>query len=52
MIERIGLVSFLEGIGVEIDPNMITAPRNNSYVRMDGWDEEAQKWAEQRGKSA
>ncbi|MDH5786575.1 MAG: sulfite reductase, dissimilatory-type subunit alpha, partial [Chromatiales bacterium] len=50
MIERIGLVNFLEGIGVEVDPNMIAAPRNNSYVRMDGWDDEAQKWAESRGK--
>jgi len=49
MIERIGLVNFLEGIGREVDPNMISAPRNNSYVRMDGWDEEAEKWAERRG---
>jgi sulfite reductase alpha subunit len=31
---------------------MIAAPRSNSYVRMDGWDEEAQKWAESRGTSA
>ena len=23
MIERIGLVNFLEGIGVDIDPNMV-----------------------------
>jgi sulfite reductase alpha subunit len=52
MIERIGLVNFLEGIGVEVDPNMISAPRSNSYVRMDGWNEEAQKWAERHGKSA
>jgi sulfite reductase alpha subunit len=48
MIERIGLVNFLEGIGVEVDPNMISSPRSNSYVRMDGWDEEAQKWAERK----
>jgi sulfite reductase alpha subunit len=48
MIERIGLVNFLEGIGVEVDPNMISAPRSNSYVRMDGWDEEAAKWAERQ----
>jgi sulfite reductase alpha subunit len=48
MIERIGLVNFLEGIGVEVDPNMISQPRMNSYVRMDGWDEEAQKWAERK----
>jgi dissimilatory sulfite reductase alpha subunit len=44
MIERIGLVNFLEGIGVEVDPNMVNHPRTSSYVRMDGWDEEAEKW--------
>ncbi|MEW6647879.1 MAG: dissimilatory-type sulfite reductase subunit alpha [Pseudomonadota bacterium] len=48
MIERIGLVNFLEGIGLEIDPNMITNPRMNPYVRTDGWDEEAQKWFERK----
>ena len=40
MIERIGLVNFLEGIGLDVDPNMVGAPRSNPYVRMDGWDEE------------
>jgi sulfite reductase alpha subunit len=44
MIERIGLANFLEGIGLEIDPNMINRPRMNSYVRMDEWDEEVEKW--------
>ncbi len=44
MIERIGLVSFLEGIGLDIDPNMITHPRTNSYVRMDDWDDQVAKW--------
>jgi sulfite reductase alpha subunit len=48
MIERIGLMNFLEGIGVEVDPNMITSPRSNSYVRLDSWDEEAQKWADRQ----
>ena len=48
MIERIGLVNFLEGIGVEVDPNMIDHPRESSYVRMDGWDEEAIKWFEDK----
>ena len=43
MIERIGLVNFLEGIGVEVDPHMVNNPRQSSYVRMDGWDEEAEK---------
>jgi sulfite reductase alpha subunit len=44
MIERIGLVNFLEGIGLEVDPNMIDSPRQSSYVRMDKWDDEAEKW--------
>lgn len=48
MIERIGLVNFLEGIGVEVDPHMITHPRESSYVRMDGWDEEAEKWFQRK----
>ncbi len=42
-IERIGLVNFLEGVGLEIDPNMVSAPRMNPYVRTDGWDEEVAK---------
>ncbi len=44
MIERIGLVNFLEGVGVNVDPNMIGSPRQSSYIRMDGWDEEAEAW--------
>ena len=48
MIERIGLLNFIEGIGVEVDPNMISDPRSNSYVRTDGWDAEAAKWAERQ----
>ncbi len=44
MIERIGLVNFLEGIGVDVDPNMVSHPRQSSYVRMDEWDTEAEKW--------
>jgi len=48
MIERIGLANFLEGIGVEVDPNMVCEPRQSSYVRMDTWDEEAEKWMERQ----
>lgn len=44
MIERIGLVNFLEGIEIEPDPNMIANPRASSYVRTDDFDEEAEKW--------
>jgi sulfite reductase alpha subunit len=43
MIERIGLVNFLEGVGLEIDVNMVSSPRTNPYVRTDGWDEEVAK---------
>ena len=42
MIERIGLVNFLEGIGIDPDPNMVSEPRQSSYVRMDGWDDAAE----------
>jgi sulfite reductase alpha subunit len=42
-IERIGLTSFLEGVGLEVDPNMVSAPRTNPYVRTDQWDEEVAK---------
>jgi len=44
MIERIGLVNFLEGIGVDPDANMVSEPRQSSYVRMDGWDEAAEAY--------
>ena len=48
MIERIGLVNFLEGIEIEVDPNMVATPRQSSYVRMDTWAEEAEKWEERK----
>ena len=52
MIDRIGLVNFLDGIGLEIDPNMIASPRTNPYVRMDGWEEEAEKYMERKNAAA
>ncbi len=52
MIDRIGLVNFLDGIGLEIDPNMIVHPRMNPYVRMDGWDEEVAKAEERKSAAA
>lgn len=51
MIERIGLVNFLEGIGVEPDPNMVNYPRQSSYVRMDDWDEAAEAWFERKAEA-
>jgi len=43
MIERIGLVNFLEAMEIDVDANMISAPRTNPYVRTDGWDDEVAK---------
>jgi len=44
MIDRIGLSNFLDGIGVDIEPAMIAHPRTSSYIRLDRWEEEAEKW--------
>ncbi|HUW27290.1 MAG TPA: dissimilatory-type sulfite reductase subunit alpha [Sulfuriferula sp.] len=52
MIDRIGLVNFLEGVGIDVDANMVLEPRSNPYVRTDGWDEEVEKAAEHRKKMA
>jgi sulfite reductase alpha subunit len=52
MIERIGLMNFLEGIGIDVDPNMISHPRTNPYIRTDDWDEEAAKWNERKQSAA
>jgi len=48
MIERIGLANFLEGIGIDPDPNMINYPRQSSYIRLDEWDAAAEAWFEKR----
>ncbi len=52
MIDRIGLVNFLEGVGIDVDANMVLEPRSNPYVRTDGWDEEVEKAAEHKKKAA
>ncbi len=52
MIERIGLVNYLEGLELDVDPNMVSHPRTSSYVRMDGWDEEVEKWNARKGAAA
>lgn len=51
MIERIGIANFLEGIGVEIDPNMINSTRTSPYVRMDKWEEESIKWFDRKAEA-
>jgi len=51
-IDRIGIVNFLEGVGIPIDPNMIVEPRANPYVRTDDWDEQVAKWEEQKQEAA
>jgi sulfite reductase alpha subunit len=47
-IDRIGLTHFLEGVGVDIDPNMINHPRTNPYVRTDDFNEAAEHWKERK----
>jgi len=47
-IDRIGLHNFLEGVGIDIDLNMVKHPRTNSYVRTDNFDEEAEKWRQKQ----
>jgi sulfite reductase alpha subunit len=51
MIERIGLANFLDGIGVEPDPNMLSHPRQSSSGRMDAWDEAAESWFERQAEA-
>jgi sulfite reductase alpha subunit len=43
MIDRIGLPAFLEGIGVDPDPNMVLHPRQVSFVRTDDFQEEMER---------
>lgn len=52
MIERIGFAVFLEGIGVEVEPAMVVQPRSNSFIRMDTWDEEVDKWKQRHAEKA
>jgi len=48
MIERIGLPAYLEGMDLDVEMSMIDSPRQSSYVRMDGWDDEVAKWEEKK----
>ena len=34
-IDRISMTSFLDGIGIEPDPQMVAAPRANSYIKFE-----------------
>ena len=52
MIERIGLINFLDGLDLEVDPNMVSHPRTSSYVRTDDWNEEAAKWNDRQAAAA
>ncbi len=51
-IDRIGLPSFLEAVGVEPDPNMVNHPRTSCYVRTDDFDEESAKYFERKAVEA
>ncbi len=48
MIDRIGFANFLEGIGLEVEPAMVAHPRANPFIRLDTWDEEANKWQQRQ----
>ena len=37
------LGQFPRWMEIEVDPNMVSSPRMNPYVRTDGWDEEVAK---------
>ena len=52
MIERIGLVNFLDGLDIDVDPNMIKEPRSNPYFRSDDWEEQVAKWVEYKQQKA
>jgi sulfite reductase alpha subunit len=52
MIDRIGLVNYLEGLGLDIDASMVLHPRANPYVRTDGWEEEVEKANQRKANAA
>jgi sulfite reductase alpha subunit len=49
-IDRIGLPTFLKGVGIEPDPNMVRHPRTSSYVRTDDFTDEADKYFERKAR--
>ncbi len=49
-IDRIGLPTFLKGVGIEPDPNMVKHPRTSSYVRTDDFTDEADKYFERKAR--
>ncbi|MFZ1772365.1 MAG: dissimilatory-type sulfite reductase subunit alpha [Rhizobiaceae bacterium] len=51
-IDRIGMPTFLAGIGVEPDANMVRHPRTSSYVRTDDFTDEADKYFERKAAEA
>jgi sulfite reductase alpha subunit len=52
-LDRIGLPTFLEAVGLDPDPNMVKQPRTSCYVRTDDFTEEAEKYlARKKGAAA
>jgi sulfite reductase alpha subunit len=52
-LDRIGLPTFLEAVGIDPDPNMVRQPRTSCYVRTDDFTEEAEKYlARKKGADA
>ena len=49
-IDRIGLPTFLAGVGIEPDANMVRHPRTSSYVRTDDFTIEADKFFERKAR--
>ena len=52
LIIRVGLPAFLEGVGLDADPNMVSHPRTVSYMKPDDWDEEVEKWNARKAAAA
>ncbi len=51
-MDRIGLPTFLEALGIDPDPNKVNHPRTSSYVRTDDFTEEAEKYFERKARDA
>ena len=49
-IDRIGLPTFLNAVGIEPDANMVRSPRTSCYVRTDDFTEEADKYFERKAR--
>ncbi len=51
-IDRIGVPAFLEALDIPADPNMVNHPTTSSYVRMDDFEQEADKYFERKARES